>query len=124
MKKIKILFFAAITFILIFSISYAEDNTPGQPRIKKSAEKKVQPTETVQGRVIFLNNESIEIKKGSTEITLYFKDGAIFVNKTGEEKTIEIIKLCQNVKALYTREGDKNILQKIIVLKDSNCIKK
>ena len=124
MKKIKILFFAAIAFILFFSISYAEDNTPGQPRIKKSAEKKVQPTETVQGRVIFLNNESIEIKKGSTEITLYFKDGAIFVNKAGEEKTIEIIKLCQNVKALYTREGDNNILQKIIVLKDSNCIKK
>lgn len=119
----KTILFSAIAIMIMFSISYAEDNTAGQPQVKKSAENNLNAAETILGRVIFLNNEVIEIKKGKTEITLNLKDGTIFVNKAGEEKNIDIIRLCQNVKAFYTKEGDKNILQKIIVLKESNCIK-
>ena len=112
--------FSAIAIMIMFSISYAEENTA---QIKKPAVKKLPAAETFTGRVIFLNNEAIEIKKGGTEITLNFKDGTIFVNMAGEEKNIDIIKLCQNVKAFYTKEGNKNILQKIIVIKESNCVK-
>ncbi len=113
MKKRRVISLAVLTGIMIFSLSFAEE---------KSAEKK-SPAETFSGRVIFLDNNSIEIKKGRTEITLNFNDDTVFVDKSGEEKNIDIIKLCQNVKAVYTKEGDKNILQKIKVIKESNCEK-
>jgi hypothetical protein len=123
MEKRKIITFTAIAIMLIFSISFAEEKTANQPQIKKSEVEKSQAAETFRGRVIFLNSGQIEIKNGKAEITFNFKDSTIFVSKTGEEKNKDILALCQTVKAFYILEGDKNLLQKIIVQKESNCIK-
>jgi hypothetical protein len=125
MKKRKIILFTVTALAILFSISYAEDNTAGQPQIKKPAVKvkETAASETILGRVIFVNNDSVEIKKGRMEITLIIAEGTVFVNTAGEEKNGDIIKLCQNVKASYTKEGDKKILRKITVIKESNCVK-
>ncbi len=76
-----------------------------------------------KGRVIFVSNDYIEVKRGRAELIIHYTDNTVFVAKDGSEKDKKIIEICQVVKALYNKEQNKNLLSKIIVLKESDCIK-
>jgi hypothetical protein len=74
------------------------------------------------GRVIFVADNYIELKKGNTEFVIYFADSSKFISKDGKEGAKNIIRVCQYVEAYYTN-GAKKILNKIIVKKESDCVK-
>ncbi len=108
MGKKKVFIITSAAVLLSFSILFATG---------KSKDK------SFRGRVIYLSNDYVEVKRGKTELLIYFTDSTVFVSKEGNEKDKEIIKICQVVKAQYSKETEKNILNKIIVIKESNCIK-
>ena len=101
-------------FITITAIFLSISILPAAKQIKDKSFK---------GRVIFVSNDYIEVKRGRAELIVHFTDKTIFVAKDGSEKNKEIIEICQVVKALYNKEQNKNILSKVIVLKESDCIK-
>lgn len=76
-----------------------------------------------KGRVIYLTDEFVELKRGKTEILIYFTENSRFISKDGTEKSKEIIEVCQLANAYYDKQKMKNILNKIVILKESDCIK-
>lgn len=74
-------------------------------------------------RVINIYNDYIELKKGTTEIAVYFAENTKFIAKDGTEAKKDILMICQYVDADYKTEGTKKILNKIIIKKDSDCVK-
>ncbi|MDY6969720.1 MAG: hypothetical protein SVR08_13830 [Spirochaetota bacterium] len=105
-KKVYISFFITIA-ILFSSIQFL---------VGKTKEK------FFRGRVIYISEEYIEIKRSETEIKLYFTDETLFVEKDATKGTKEIIELCQVVKVYYTKDK-KNILKKLIIVKESDCFR-
>lgn len=77
---------------------------------------------TFKGRVIFLSDDYIEVKRGRIEVLLYYSDKTKFVKLDGTENGKNIIKICQYVRARYTKDK-KNKLDEIVILKESDCIK-
>lgn len=74
-------------------------------------------------RVINVYGDYIELKKGQTEISVYFAENTKFIAKDGTEGKKDIIMICQYVDADYRTEGTKKILNKIVVKKESDCVK-
>ena len=96
--------------ILIFFIS-----SYGQFSLCKDKDK------IFRGRVIYITDDYIEIKRGKTEKIIYFTDKTRFIKRNKTEDGRDIIEICQVVKAHYMLESNKNILNKIHILKESNC---
>jgi hypothetical protein len=74
------------------------------------------------GRVIFVSDNYIELKKGKSELVIYFTDSSMFISKDGKESAKNIVSVCQYVEAYYA-DGAKKTLNRIIVKKDSDCVK-
>ena len=75
-----------------------------------------------RGRVIFICEEYMEIKRSGTEIKLYFTDETQFIKKDTTTGVKEIIEVCQVVKVYYTA-NKKNFAIKAIIIKESDCFK-
>jgi hypothetical protein len=106
MKKISITFASILIIFLIAITGFSENNL-----------------QQFSGRVINLTDEYIEVKKGRTEIILYITDDSKFIAKDGNKAGFDIIEICQYVKADYFKENSKNILDRIVITKESDCIK-
>ncbi len=74
------------------------------------------------GRLIFLSDDYIELKKGKAEVLVYFAENTKYISSDGKESPKNILSVCQYVEAYYT-EGAKKILNKIIIKKESDCVK-
>ncbi len=114
MKKHVIFMFA----VLLMAVSFLSF----QARQDSFAASKQTNGKIFSGRVIFVADNYIELKKGNTEVTVYFADNTRFISKDGKESAKNIITVCQYIEAYYT-DGAKKILNKIIVKKESDCDK-
>jgi hypothetical protein len=74
------------------------------------------------GRLIYLADNYIELKKGKAEVLVYFADNTKFISRDGKESMKDILKVCQYIEAYYT-DGTKKILNKIIIKEESDCVK-
>lgn len=77
----------------------------------------------IRCRIINVTDEFIEVKKGRNELTLYTQEDTKYVSKDGEESGREIIEICQYVDVYYKTEDSRKILSKIVITKESDCIK-
>ncbi|MDY6932610.1 MAG: hypothetical protein SVZ03_00130 [Spirochaetota bacterium] len=84
--------------------------------ISREAKKKI-----FHGRVICVNSDNIEIKRGKIELILYFTENTRYIKMDKTEGSKGIIEICQEVKAYYIKEKKKNMLVKIVILKNSDC---
>ncbi|MFH0975011.1 MAG: hypothetical protein V1874_04425 [Spirochaetota bacterium] len=75
------------------------------------------------GRIIFVADNYIELKKGKTEIRVYIAENTKFIARDGKESGKNIIRICQYVEAYYSEESGKMNLDKIIIKKESDCVK-
>jgi hypothetical protein len=110
MKKnsIFILFAAFITIISFIIVASASK------RISK---------QLITARVIFVAENYIEFKKGKTEIKVGITDQSKFILKDGKESDKSSITVCQYVDVYYSElDGNKN-LDKVVIKKESDCIK-
>ena len=107
--KRNIIFFATISILLLSLLALLP--------AEKTSDK------TFKGRVIFLTDNFIELKRGEIETILYLSENTEFISKDGTGGGKNIIEICQVAKAFYQIEGGKNILNKIVVIKESDCIK-
>ncbi|MBN2401047.1 MAG: hypothetical protein JXN64_01485 [Spirochaetes bacterium] len=110
MKKNSI---AAVIFLLtaVAFLSYAVPATA-----KKSSEK------IFSGRIIYITDNYVELKKGKTEVIVHFTDNTKYISMGRKHVTKNFLNVCQYVEAYYT-DGIKKFLNKIIVKKESDCIK-
>jgi hypothetical protein len=74
------------------------------------------------GRLIYVADNYIELKKGKAEVLVYFADNTKFISRDGKESAKDILKVCQYIEAYYS-DGAKKILNKIIIKKESDCVK-
>jgi hypothetical protein len=111
MKKNSIFIFV-ITLISIISIS-----TVASTALKKTSKK------LITARVIFVSDNYIEFKKGKTEIKINVTEQSKFILKDGKESNKDNITVCQYVDVYYSEQADKKTLEKVIVKKDSDCVK-
>ncbi|TFH41350.1 MAG: hypothetical protein E4G96_05685 [Chrysiogenales bacterium] len=77
---------------------------------------------SVSGLVIFAGVDSIEVKKGKTETTLYWSEGSK-VTKNGIEIDRSGVEPCQRVKASYTVTEARNDVVSLEILAGSYCVK-
>ncbi len=75
------------------------------------------------GRVIFVADNYIELKKGKTEIKVKISEYTKFISKDGKESDKNIIAVCQYVDAYYNEQAGTKNLDKIIIKKESDCVK-
>ena len=73
------------------------------------------------GKVIYTTDDYIEIKRGKTEILFYFTEYTKYIKKDKTEGGKELIEICQKVEAHYIKKNKMNILDKILILKESYC---
>lgn len=104
---------------LLSSAIIPAENKAVQAQVKKS----VKAGGEFRGRLIYIDKNSMEIKRGRAEIKIYFSDNSVYMPKSGAGQGRDILELCQTVRAIYRKEGGRNILKKIIVLREGNCFK-
>ena len=74
----------------------------------------------ISGLVIHVSNDSIEIKKGNKEITLYMTpDTKIFFK--GKEAGRRAVDICQKVKAGYVVKDNRKELVTLEIQRESYC---
>lgn len=88
-----------------------------------SASDKASAKLTETGRVIYYSDEIIEVKKGNIEHEFYFNT-ASSMSKAGKDVTIDEIELCQVVKITYLKVNGKMVIQKLEIIKESDCLAK
>ncbi|MBN2038469.1 MAG: hypothetical protein JW864_00400 [Spirochaetes bacterium] len=109
MKKYISISFIAVLFVFISNLTV----------FPKTGDSKI-----IRCRIININTETIEVKKGRTEHTFYLTEDTNYIAKDGSEADRSIIEICQYVSVYYKTEGQKKILNKIVIIKESDCIKK
>lgn len=132
----KNLLFIASSFVIAFSLvstGMTADKVSPKTAEKKtitkkdSAKKKAKRTKasgtSFHGRIIFLGADGCEIKYGKREVTVTFAQDTLFIAKDGSKKDKAILELCQMVKIAYVKKGKQNILKKIVIVKQGNCVK-
>ena len=72
------------------------------------------------GLVIHVGNDSIELKKGSKEITLYMTPDTKILYK-GKEADRRVVSICQKVKAGYMVKDNRKELITLEILRNSYC---
>jgi hypothetical protein len=74
----------------------------------------------IKGTVIYLNNDSIEIKKGNKEVTLQMTQNSkiIYHGKESDRRSLEI---CQKVNALYAETDGRKELVKLEIIDEGYC---
>ena len=77
---------------------------------------------TFRGRLIFVNNNLVEVKSGKREAAFYWKEGSIVLDKNGEVPKNNL-RICQVVKVEYTTVGKRMEIVKIYIVNESNCYK-
>jgi hypothetical protein len=110
MKKIYVCMFFIVFIAILFM-------TLGIFAVSKQSSEKM-----FSGRLIYVADNYIELKKGKAEVQVYFADNSKFISKDGKEGAKSILSVCQYVEAYYS-DGTKKILNKIIIKKESDCIK-
>ncbi len=76
--------------------------------------------ETFTGRIILIDGDTVEIKKGKREIEFTVTDKTRVV-KNGAEPGIGSLEICQHVTARYTVQGKNVFLESITIIKESDC---
>ncbi len=76
-----------------------------------------------KGRVIFCSEEFVELKRGKTELKLYFAEGTQVLGLDGKAAERSLIEPCQYVSASYETKDKKKYLVNIQVTKESDCKK-
>lgn len=102
-----------IAFIAVFIIFIS-----GMAVLSRSNNSKI-----IKYRIIDVTDEYIEVKKGRTELTLYTSEDTVYIAKDGTETDGAIIEICQYVNVYYTTQGNQKLLKKIVIIKESDCIK-
>ena len=74
------------------------------------------------GLVIHVSNDSIEIKKGNKEITLYMTPDTKILYK-GKEADRRAVNICQKVKAGYMYKDNRKELVSLEILRKSYCVR-
>jgi hypothetical protein len=77
---------------------------------------------TFKGLVINAADTSIEIKKGSKEISLFWTDKSKVV-KQGKESDRNSVMVCQKVRASYAVRDGRRELITLEILSESYCVK-
>ena len=108
MKKYILISFIAVLIVFI----------SGLVAFSKSNDAKL-----IKCRIINVADEFIEVKKGRTELVLYASDHTKYITIDGAEAGRDIIEICQYVDVYYKTEGNQRILNKIVIRKESDCIK-
>jgi len=75
------------------------------------------------GRVIDVADGWFEVKKGRTELRVHFAEGTAVVLPDGGEGKAADVRLCQRVAVTYTRADGKNSAVKVVITKESDCVK-
>ncbi len=75
-----------------------------------------------KGTIIFLGNDSIEIKKGKSEVSLQLTQNSKIIYH-GKETDRRFLQICQKVIASYVSADGKKELTKLEIVKDSYCIR-
>jgi hypothetical protein len=78
---------------------------------------------TFRGRVINHAPAFVELKKGNTEKTFYFNDTTKIVTASGAAKDASALQICQIVEASYETKEGRNIIIKLVIVKESDCLK-
>ncbi|HDP80977.1 MAG TPA: hypothetical protein ENN21_09070 [Spirochaetes bacterium] len=81
------------------------------------------PIKKFSGRVIDVADGWFEVKKGRTELTVHFAEGTAIVLPDGGEGKVADVRLCQRVEVIYTRTDGKNAVVKVVITKESDCVK-
>ncbi len=110
MKKYSIIFLSSVLAVSFFSM-----NLLGSDKVKK--------IKNIYGRIISVYDKYIELKKQDAELNLYFADDTKVISSDGKEKNAAYLAVCQYARAYYVAEGDKKILKKIEIIKESDCVK-
>lgn len=111
MKKNAIFISFAVFTLIISSFTFAS-------AVSNKINKKI-----LTARVIFVADNYIELKKGKTEIKVNIAEYTKFISKDGKESDKNIIEVCQYVDAYYNEQSGKKNLDKIVIKKESNCVK-
>lgn len=73
------------------------------------------------GRVIFVSEKYIEMKRGSKEIILYKAETLKVAGKSSDTgKTA--VEICQYAKAEYVKQNGRNVLTKLVITAESDCV--
>lgn len=75
------------------------------------------------GRVISTGESGLELKKGSVEMTFAYGEGTRFFSREGKDAGMEMVELCQVVRAEYTVKGKERTLVSVKVVRESDCYK-
>lgn len=78
----------------------------------------------VTGVVVNIAGDSVEIKRGRTETILYFTDATSFTAPGGAAADRSALGLCQSVRATYVREGGRNVLVSVRIVREGDCYRR
>lgn len=76
----------------------------------------------IRGTIINVSDSSIEIKKGRTEVELFWA-GDSKVTLLGKAADRGAAAICQRVEAVYAEQDGKSMIVSIDILKESYCTK-
>ena len=75
------------------------------------------------GRVIYLGENHVELKRGPKELRLAYTDATRIFDISGAEADRSAIELCQTVRAVYRSAGGARELLSLSVVGEGNCRK-
>ncbi|HOD16182.1 MAG: hypothetical protein KBC90_14005 [Spirochaetes bacterium] len=76
----------------------------------------------IRGTIINVSDSSIEIKKGRTEVELYWADDSK-VSLLGTAADRGAAAICQKVEAVYAEKDGKSVIVSLDILQESYCTK-
>ena len=74
-----------------------------------------------KGRVIYVGDNVLEVKKKSREMTFRLNDETVII-RDGVRSVPEDLALCQTVRIVYKGKGKARIALKVEILKESDCL--
>jgi hypothetical protein len=78
----------------------------------------------VTGVIINISGDSVELKRGRTETIFYFTDATSYSAPGGAAADRTALGLCQSVRVTYIREGGRNVLVSVRIVRDGDCYRR
>ena len=76
----------------------------------------------MMGKLIYIQNDHIEIKKGDKEFIFYWVEGSTVVKGAAEMARNDLY-VCQMVRVTYKEIQGRLEVTKVNIFKESNCLK-
>jgi len=78
----------------------------------------------ITGVIIYISGETVEIKRGKSELVLHVSDAIVVTDPCGAALNRSSLELCQRVRATYRRVDGRNEMVRVSIICAGECCRR